>query len=169
MIIFEVLKKYLSVFAEKQEVKQDNSSFLNFVRFYEHPRNLQGRGVNNSGMKENLGRIPSVPQSLERICYCPLDKRGAARRRRSNFVFLLARLRDQANLFGRDARMTPSQGQVLDAFFRCRPTKPAAVQPALTRRHPCRRAGQLAAAAPPRNYVRRTTLLYSIISLIVQH
>ena len=94
------------------------------------------------------------------------DKRGATRRRRrSNFVFLLARLRDQANLFGRDARMTPSQGQVLDAFFRCRPTKPAAVQPALTRR----RAGQLAAAALPRNYVRRTTLLYSIISLIVQH
>ena len=26
-----------------------------------------------------LAIIPSVPQSLERICYCPLDKQGAAR------------------------------------------------------------------------------------------
>ena len=44
----------------------------------ENEKSSGGGGVNNSGMKENLGRIPSVQQSLERICYCPLDKRGAA-------------------------------------------------------------------------------------------
>ena len=101
------------------------SAVVALALFYE-PINNRVFPAPGSATYARLATSHTAPRRHLSACYCPLDKQLSSA---LNFVFLLARLRDQANLFGRDARMTPSQGQVFDAFFRCCLNKPADAKP----------------------------------------